>query len=423
MSNQSPFDTTQDIFRNRDVLDVDDYQPEELIERDEQIDEYASALEPILSGWKPNNIFVYGKTGTGKTATTHYMLNWLRHDIQDQSSTTGDGNGEGSNTPSITNLEVIYLNCEALTSSYQVAVELLNDLREESDQVATRGHAPNDIYNWLFEEIDNRDSVVLIVLDEVDHIGDDDSILYQLARAESTNNLERSHLGLIGISNDFSFRDDLSPKVRDSLCEKEILFPAYNATELTEILKRRAEKALYDDAYEMGVMNSSAAYAAKDKGSARQAIDILRNAGDLARKKDLDTITPDLVKEAKGIVERGRVSEMIEGLSPHGKYALHALAIANRDGGTPIRTKELYDYYRVVCQREQTDTLSVRALRDHLAELDLIGIAKENQQNAGRAGGKYKQFDLDVKVDAVIDAFENDTDVHHSMDDSFQTTL
>lgn len=420
MPNQSPFDTTQEIFRNRDVLDVDDYQPEELIERDEQIDEYASALEPILNGWKPNNIFIYGKTGTGKTATTHYMLNWLRHDIEEQSTDEEEG---GTNSTSSTNLEVIYLNCEALTSSYQVAVELLNDLRDEAHQVATRGHAPNDIYNWLFEEIDNRDGVVLIVLDEVDHIGDDDTILYQLARAESTNNLESSNLGVIGISNDFSFREDLSPKVRDSLCEKEILFPAYNATELTEILKRRAETALYDDAYDKGVLNSAAAYAAKDKGSARQAIDILRNAGDLARKKDLDKISPDLVKEAKGIVERGRVSEMIEGLSPHGKYALHALAIASQDDETPIRTKELYDFYRIVCEREQTDTLSVRALRDHLAELDLIGIAKEDQRNVGRAGGKYKQYDLDVKVDAVIEAFENDSDVHHTTNDSFQTTL
>lgn len=423
MPNQSPFDTTQDIFQNRDVLDVDNYQPDELIERDEQIDEYASALEPILNGWKPNNIFVYGKTGTGKTATTHYMLNWLHHDIQEQSSTDENHDKEGTNSDSGMNFEVIYLNCEALTSSYQVAVELLNDLRDEAHQVATRGHAPNDIYKWLFEEIDNRDGVVLIVLDEVDHIGDDDTILYQLARAESTNNLESSNLGVIGISNDFSFREDLSPKVRDSLCEKEILFPAYNATELTEIVKRRAEKALYDDAYDKGVLNSSAAYAAKDKGSARQAIDILRNSGDLARKKDLDRITLDLVKEAKGIVERGRVSEMIEGLSPHGKYALHALAIASHDDKTPIRTKELYDYYRIVCQREQTDTLSVRALRDHLAELDLIGIAKEDQRNVGRAGGKYKQYDLDVKVDAVIEAFENDTDVHHTTDDSFQTTL
>jgi len=414
MANQSPFDATQDIFRNRDVLDVDNYQPDELVEREEQIEEYASALEPILNGWKPNNIFIYGKTGTGKTATTHYMLDWLRHDLQEQ-------HGDTAEEP--TPFEITYLNCEALTSSYQVAVELLNTLRGEDNQVATRGHPPSTIYNWLFDEIDETEGVVLIVLDEVDHIGADDTILYQLARAESTNNLERSNLGVIGISNDFSFRDELSPKVRDSLCEKEILFPAYTAPELTEILKPRAEKALYDDAYDVGVLNISAAYAANDKGSARQAIDILRNAGDLARKNDNDAITEQAVRQAKGIVERGRVSEMIEGLSPHGKYAIHALAIATKDNQTPLRTKELYDYYRIVCRRENVDTLSLRALRDHLSELDLIGIAKEKQRNAGRAGGKYKEYELDVQVAAILEAFTNDTDIHHSMDESVQTTL
>ena len=413
MTTQSPFDTSQRIFNNRDVLDVDNYQPDELIERDEQIEEYASALEPILNGWKPNNIFIYGKTGTGKTATTYYMLDWLDHDITEQN---GDSDEE---IP----LEVIYLNCEALTSSYQVAIELLNELRDESHQVATRGHAPSDIYKWLFEAIDDRDGVVLMVLDEIDHVGEDDTILYQLARAESTNNLEHSNLGIIGISNDFSFRDNLSAKVKDSLCEKEILFPAYNATELTEILKQRAKKGLYDEAYDMGVITRSAAFAARDKGSARQAIDILRNAGDFARKEKADKITEDLVKEAKGVVERGRVSEMIDGLSPHGKYVLHALALAKQDGNTPIRTNDLYDMYRIVCHQSNTDTLSVRAVRDHLSELDLIGIAKEEVRNAGRAGGKYKQFDLDVKMEAVIEAFQEDEHVRTADDGSVQSTL
>lgn len=406
MSGSSPFDTTQRIFSNRDVLDVDKYQPDELIERDEQIDEYASALEPVLNGWKPNNVFVYGKTGTGKTATTQYMLDWLRHDLEQQDT----------HSESNTGLAILYLNCEALTSSYQVAIELLNKLRDDRNQVATRGHAPNDIYKWLFEEIDGRAGVVLVVLDEVDHIGEDDTILYQLARAESTHDIDNARLGVIGISNDFSFREHLSPKVRDSLCEKEILFPAYDANELTQILQRRAEKALYDDAYDRGVLNQSAAYAAQDKGSARQAIDILRNAGDLARQHGQDVITSDLVKQAKGIVERGRVSDMIEGLSPHGKYALYALTNAYHKSATPIRTKDLYDYYQTVCQREQSDPLSLRALRDHLSELDLIGIAVEEQCNNGRAGGKYKQYDLNVDTEPVIEALESDPVIRQASD-------
>jgi cell division control protein 6 len=401
MPSQSPFDTTQRIFRNRDILTVDSYHPDELIERDEQIEAYASALEPVLNGWHPNNIFIYGKTGTGKTATTSYMLDWLEHDITEHNDAT-DGD---------LHLDIVYLNCEALTSSYQVAIELLNTLRDETHQVATRGHAPSDIYTWLFDAIDARSGIILIVLDEIDHIGTDDTILYQLARAESTNSLDQSTLGVIGISNDFSFRDDLSAKVKDSLCEKEILFPAYDATELGEILTQRAQKALYDTAYTRGVITKAAAYAGRDKGSARQAIDILRNAGDLARQEQTDTITEELVTEAKGIVERGRVSDLIGGLSPHGKYVLAALTVAHRDGQTPIRTNDLYDGYKRICHRENTDSLSIRAVRDHLSELDLIGIAAEKQRNAGRAGGKYKQYDLAVTVEAISEAFQTDESV------------
>jgi cell division control protein 6 len=402
MPPESPFDTSQRIFRNRDILNVDSYQPTELIEREEQIEEYASALEPVLKGWQPNNIFIYGKTGTGKTATTSYMLDWLEHDLAEQPTTSDEA----------IHLDIVHLNCEALTSSYQVAVELLNTLRDEMHQVATRGHAPSDIYTWLFDAIDARNGVVLIVLDEIDHIGTDDTILYQLARAESANNLDQSTLGIIGISNDFSFRDELSAKVKDSLCEKEILFPAYDATELGEILTQRAQKALYDTAYTRGVITKAAALAARDKGSARQAIDIVRNAGDLARKQKTDTITEELVTEAKGIVERGRVSDIISGLSPHGKYVLYALTIAAQEGNTPVRTNDLYEVYKSVCHRETSDALSIRAVRDHLSELDLIGIVAENQRNAGRAGGKYKEYELSVTADTILEAFQRTEDVH-----------
>lgn len=330
------------------------------------------------------------------------MLDWLEHDLAEQPTSSDE----------TIHLDIVHLNCEALTSSYQVAVDLLNTLRDETHQVATRGHAPSDIYTWLFDAIDARNGVVLIVLDEIDHIGTDDTILYQLARAESANNLDQSTLGIIGISNDFSFRDELSAKVKDSLCEKEILFPAYDATELGEILTQRARKALYDTAYTRGVITKAAAFAARDKGSARQAIDIVRNAGDLARKQKTDTITEELVTEAKGIVERGRVSDIISGLSPHGKYVLYALTIAAQEGNTPLRTNDLYEVYKGVCHRETSDSLSIRAVRDHLSELDLIGIVAENQRNAGRAGGKYKQYELAVTADTILEAFQRTEDVH-----------
>ena len=64
------------IFLNRDALSPH-FIPETLPNREEQIEELSKTLAPILSGRKPENVFIYGKTGVGKTAVTKYVLKKL----------------------------------------------------------------------------------------------------------------------------------------------------------------------------------------------------------------------------------------------------------------------------------------------------------------------------------------------------------
>src|SRR3989338_5766379 len=45
------------------------YIPETVNHREDQIKQMANILAPVLKGDKPSNIFIYGKTGTGKTLT------------------------------------------------------------------------------------------------------------------------------------------------------------------------------------------------------------------------------------------------------------------------------------------------------------------------------------------------------------------
>jgi len=388
----SPFGNTATIYKDRDVLRPD-YQPEELIERDEEINKYASALEPVLHGWAPDNIFIYGKAGTGKTATTNYMINWLQHDAE--------ANEESED------VTIVNINCDGLTSSYRVAVEIVNTLRDDKAQIPPAGHSKTTVYNWMYEEFNELGGIILVVLDEIDHIDNDDSILYQLARCESMGKLENGRLGIIGISNDFSFRDSLSAKVKDSLCEKEIMFPSYESGELRRILVDRAEESLYDDAYDQSAIALSAAFAAQDKGSARQAIDILRNAADLANANGDDKVSDDHVRDAKEHVERGRVEDMIDSLSPQGKYVVQAIAIAERDNQTPIRTKNFYSLYKKVANSEGSESLSGRSVRDHLSELDMIGLLTSERKNEGLSNGAYKMHELDVSLDSVLSYFES----------------
>lgn len=72
-----PFsDVGNTIFTNKSVL-TESYQPDTILERDEEIEAYSHALQDILFGREPENIFLYGKAGLGKTGVTTYMMNEL----------------------------------------------------------------------------------------------------------------------------------------------------------------------------------------------------------------------------------------------------------------------------------------------------------------------------------------------------------
>ena len=60
------------LFKDKIVLQAN-YTPEKILHRDEQIEQVASILAPSLRMEKPSNIFIYGKTGSGKTCVVKYV--------------------------------------------------------------------------------------------------------------------------------------------------------------------------------------------------------------------------------------------------------------------------------------------------------------------------------------------------------------
>jgi len=182
------------------------------------------------------------------------------------------------------------------------------------------------VLEYLWNAMNDVGGTIIIVLDEIDNLGTDDKILYSLPRARDKNyvNDDVYHVNddvypsVIGISNDLQWRDNLDPAAKDSLYDDSIFSAPYNANDLRDILSRRASKAFHDtdlmyegpdgeeftisvdlggdesldSAFEargidrtactlQGIDSSvlsedviplCAAYAAQDKGSARQAI-------------------------------------------------------------------------------------------------------------------------------------------------------
>lgn len=395
------FERDTEIYKNRDAL-REDYQPDELVGRGEEIQKYQTALQPVINGEQPNNIFLYGKTGVGKTAATRYLLSHLEEDASRYDDI---------------DLHVLFLNCDGLTSSYQIATRLVNELRDETNQISTTGYPRATVYEMLWNELDELGGTNLIVLDEVDHI-EDDSLLYQLPRARANDKLSEATIGIIGISNDFSFRDGLSPKVKSSLCEQEIHFPAYDADDLQKILEQRTDVAFHDGVLDDGVIPLCAAYGAKDAGDARQSIDLLMKAGDLAREEEATTVTESHVESGRHALERGRIKEGIRGLTQHGHLVLYSLLTLHLQNETPVRSRDVRPRYTTFAQRAGRDPLVPRRMRDHLSELVMLGLVSVTERNEGRRGGTYREYTLDMDIELILSALDeivDDVGIHDSI--------
>ena len=384
------FERKKNVFENKDALG-ESYQPDRIEERDDEIEEYMNALQPIVDGWEPNNVFLYGNTGVGKTAVTDYLLDRLRTDVDRYEDV---------------DLSVITVNCKTLNSSYQVAVELVNTVRPPGGEISSTGHPQQTVFTKLYEELDDIGGTVLVVLDEVDAIGDRDELLYELPRARSNGYLDDTRVGLIGISNDFKFRERLDPRVQDTLCERELQFPPYDAAELRNILESRAEVAMADGVLDDGVLSLCAALAARDSGSARQALDLLRLAGEIAENDDDGHITEGHVEAARSELEQERVEEGMRELTAHGRLALLAVIARSAKAETPCRTRELYEEYVGLCESSGTDPLAQRSVHNHLSDLRMLGILSANENRSG-SRGNYYSYDLDVPFDSAVSAMSD----------------
>ncbi len=367
------------IFRNRDVL-RHSYTPEHLPHRSEQIEELASILVPALKGETPSNIFIYGKTGTGKTATVRYVGRQL----------------EEMGKKLKIYCYVHYLNCERIDTQYRVLATLAKVLGRN---VPMTGWPTDQVYDEVKNAIDSKDQTIVIVLDEIDKlVRKGDEVLYNLSRINGE--LERARVSIIGISNDLKFKNFLDPRVLSSLSEEELIFPPYNAEQLQDILEQRAELAFYEGVLDDDVIPYCAALAAQEHGDARKALDLLRVSGEIAEKEGADKITREHVKEAVRKIETDHVVEAVRTLPTQSKALLYGMIVLTESGIRKFTTGEVYTVYKNLCKKIGIDCLTQRRVSDLISELDMLGIINSIVISKGRYG-RTREIRLDVPIEPI----------------------
>lgn len=391
------FQPDDTLYKQRNTLKVE-YVPDEIVGRDNEIEEYEAALQPVINGEYPDNVFIYGKTGVGKTAVTNFLRNELL-----ESADHFD-----------VDISFITLNCDGLSTSYQAAISLINKLREPEHHIAETGHPQAKVYRLLWNELNNLSETVIIVLDEIDHIKDD-TFLYQITRADNNGYIDNIQLGLIGISNDSTFREQLDAKVQSSLCETEISFPPYGTEELQKVLEQRADIAFHQDALADGVIPLCAALGRQDGGDARRAITLLRKAGDLARTESAVRVTTDHVKRAQEKLEAQQSMDIMRDLTEHEQLTLYALTTLAAENATPARSRLVYQRYKELCNTQNRSPRTARRMRSFLSDFEILNLTLSHMEHRGQDGGTYREHEINRDIATIIDALQtviNDFGAH-----------
>jgi cell division control protein 6 len=386
-----PYIRTQSIFkRDREVLRPS-YIPGELPHREEQINHLASILATALNGQRPSNVMIFGKTGTGKTATIKYIGNEIKQ-AQGQYS----------------KVDYIYMNCEIVDTQYGVLQNIGNQfINDFNERIPFTGWSTERVYNILREKIDETDRVIVTVLDEIDKLvyksGDD--ALYHLTRIN--DDLENAKLSVIGISNDLKFMEFLDPRVKSALGEEKMVFPPYNAEQLKDILNQRAALAFEDGVLDEGVIPLCAALAAQEHGDARRALDLLRVAAEIAERNQDIRVTEAHVNKAKNKIELDCVSEAMRTLPTQSKLVLMGIFINEQQGNERLTTGDVYDTYKELCRMTGMAILTQRRITDLISELDMLGLIHARVKSFGRAG-RTKEIESAVPVEEGIRVLEED---------------
>ncbi|GAB3688506.1 DNA replication protein Orc7 [Salinarchaeum chitinilyticum] len=426
------------IFEDKEVLRPS-YTPNRLPHRGTQINDIATVLVSALRGDTPSNILVYGKTGTGKTASAKYVSQELERSASEYE----------------VDCEVEYINCEVTDTQYRVLAQLGNEFIEDNleraeddiseltaivdavnveranelgyedlaavrdrieelraytettEEIPMTGWPTDRVYQSFFEAIDLYERVLVFMFDEIDKLveksGDD--TLYNLSRINS--GLERSKVSIIGISNDLKFTDFLDPRVKSSLGEEEIVFPPYDAQQISDILDQRAEIAFSEDVIEQDVIPLCAAFAAQEHGDARRALDLLRCAGEFAERDGEDRVGDEHVRRAQDKIELDRIVEAVRTLPTQSKLVLLSIIDLDENGESRVTTGEVYNVYRTLAEEAGLDPLTQRRATDLISELDMLGIVNAVVVSKGRYG-RTKEISVSVPTDRTREVIEQD---------------
>jgi len=263
-------DIANGIITREEVL-IPEHFPDEVLHREREMREMRDAIRPLLENRQPENLFIHGDAGTGKSACAMRALKEL----------------EGCNP----RVKPIYVNCwrhSTRMAVYSLIAKAIDEM------MPRRGLARDEVYDRIIEMMEKEGTRILLVLDEIDGLfyHGEEKLLHDVERAGG----EKPFFGVIGISNDARL---LAKQEALGIRLAGVEFRHYGMAQMADILMQRARAGLAPDSWNKEIIEACAAKAVTHRSNVRVGMEILWRAATRAEKAGRARITLEDVKAAE----------------------------------------------------------------------------------------------------------------------------
>ena len=315
----------------------------------------------------PPSALIYGPTGSGKTVSLIHLLSTFGR--------VAERRGISFNYRYID-----------LTSpkTYFGALNEVAIALDSTNRKYRKGIPVEHMQAMIANAIAAHKGFLTFLIDEVDNIlPNPDAFLTYVAKT-----LPRKvscRLILILLTNRLDWEKTLDPRILSFLKKTDIIFEPYDALDLLEILKLRAEKALRKDKVDEAALKKVAAYASRETGDARKAVELLAKAVRVAEESS-GYLGEKEVDIAETRLEVDKSTELINVLATQQRFALQACYSVFKKGTNKVSTGQAYEVYSNICKEQQCRPLTQRRFCDIISFLDLYGLINARVVSMGRYG-------------------------------------
>lgn len=332
-----------------------------------QIERLARFLAPVVTGVLPPNVLIYGPSGTGKSVTCLHFLSTL---------------GAMAAAKEVA-FNYFYIDLTTPRTCFGA----LNELAIALDGATRRyrkGIALEHMQETIIASLNAMQGFVCILIDEADNVTMD-ADLFLTFLVKTLPKRVPVKLFYIFLTNRLGWEKNLDPRILSVLKKQDMIFEPYDAMDLVEILRLRVEKALDVAKVDEAAISKIAAYASRETGDARKAVELLSKAVKVAEERS-GRLTQSEVDAAEHSLEVDKTEELIRSLAPQQRLALRGCYHSIQRARGHISTGSAFEWYQKACEAANMRPLTQRRFSDMVSFMDVYGLLNARVTSKGRYG-------------------------------------